>query len=178
MVCLQPLESTVQDIVVIDNDPLICEFIVEALGSPGAAVQCATRGRSGRKLLLGKRFDLAIIEVVLPDASGIALAAIAANENTPVLLITGRPNVTARLKPYDLLDFPCLQKPFDLVRLCAESERVMAESRQNVQRIKDGMARWYANIAGLEDVMADSRRLIDVSRRLVDKATAPKPNEK
>jgi DNA-binding NtrC family response regulator len=66
-----------------------------------AAVQCATTGRSGRRLLTGKGFDLAIIDLVLPDASGIALAAIAANENTPVLFITGRPNVTARLKPHD-----------------------------------------------------------------------------
>jgi DNA-binding response OmpR family regulator len=154
----KPLEEdAVQDIVVIDDDPLICELIMDALGSSGTAVQCATRGRSGRKLLTGKRFDLAIIDVVLPDASGIALAAIAANENTPVLLITGRANVTARLKQYDLLDFPCLLKPFDLVRLRTEAERVMAESRQNVQRIKDDMAQWRASLTALEDTMADSR---------------------
>jgi hypothetical protein len=60
------------------------------------------------RLLTGECFDLAIIEMVLRDASGIALAAIAANENTPVLLITDRPKVTARLKQYDLVDFPCL----------------------------------------------------------------------
>ena len=33
--------------------------------------------------------------VVLPDASGLGLAEIAANENTPVLLITGHPKGTA-----------------------------------------------------------------------------------
>ena len=166
MVWLQPLESAVQDIVVVDRDPATCKLIVDALGNSGAAVQCAMTGRSGRRLLTGKHFDLAIIDVVLPDASGLALAAIAANENTPVLLIIGHPNAIARLKQYDLLDFPCLLKPLDPVRICSEAERVMAETRQNIQRIKDSMARCQATLAGLEDVMADSRRLIDVSRRL------------
>jgi DNA-binding NtrC family response regulator len=156
----------VQHIAVIDDDLLICNLIVDALDNTGAAVQCATTGRSGRRLLTGKCFDLAIIEVVLPDASGIALAAIAANENTPVLLITGHPNVTTRLKQYELADFPCLLKPFDLVRLRTETERVVAESRQNVQRIKESMARWRANLTALEDAVADARQLIAVSRQL------------
>lgn len=166
-----------QDIAVIDDDPLICDFIEDALGDSGAAVQCATTGRSGRKLLTGKRFDLAIIDVVLSDASGIALAAVATNKDTPVLFITGHPNGIARLKQYDLLDFPCLLKPFDLLQLRAETERVMAESRQNVQRIKDSLTRRRACLAALDDVMADSKRLIDVSRRLVDKQVAPSPDE-
>jgi DNA-binding NtrC family response regulator len=162
----------VQHIAVIDDDLLICNLIVDALGNMGAAVQCATTGRSGRRLLTGKSFDLAIIDLVLPDASGIALAAIAANENTPVLLITGRPNVTARLTQYDLADFPCLLKPFDLARLRIETERVISESRQNVLRIKEGMARRRASLIALDDAMADARQLIAVSRRLCDKAMA------
>jgi DNA-binding NtrC family response regulator len=158
-----------QHIAVVDDDLLICNMIVDALGNPGAAVQCATTGRSGRRLLTGKRFDLAIIDVVLPGASGIALAAIAANENTPVLLITGHPNVATRLDQYELADFPCLQKPFDLVRLRTETERVVAETHQNVHRIKDSMARWRANLIALEDVVADFRQSIAVSRRLCER---------
>jgi DNA-binding NtrC family response regulator len=156
----------VQHIAVIDDDLLICNIIVDVLGNTGAAVQCATSGRSGRRLLTGKCFDLAIIDVVLPDASGLALAAIAANENTPVLLITDRPNVTARLKRYDLADFPCLLKPFDLVRLRTETEQAVAESQQNVRRIKEGMAGWRASIIALDDAMADARQLIAASHRL------------
>jgi DNA-binding response OmpR family regulator len=81
----------VQHIAVIDDDPLICDLIVDALGNIGADVQCATTGQSGRRLLTGKRFDFAIINLVLPDAFGIALAAIAANENTPVCLSRAAP---------------------------------------------------------------------------------------
>jgi DNA-binding response OmpR family regulator len=161
------------EIIAIDGDPLICELIVEALGTWGANIQCAMKGRSGRKLLASRHFDLAIIDVVLPDASGFALAALAANENTPVLFITGHPNRIARLNQYDL---PYLRKPFELARLRAEAEQVMAESRQNIQRIKQGMTRLRANLAGLADTMATSRRLVDRSHQLMDKATAPESN--
>jgi two-component system, OmpR family, alkaline phosphatase synthesis response regulator PhoP len=163
----------VRDIVVIDNDALICELVTDAVGRSGAAVQWATKGRSGRKLLTAKHFDLAIIDVVLPDASGLALAEIAANENTPVLLITGHPNGTVRLGQHGLLDLPCLLKPFDLVQLRTEMEQVVGESRRNIQRIKDGMAQWRASLAGLEDALANSRRLIDAIRR----QGALEPNE-
>ena len=164
-------------IAVIDDDPLIRDLITEAFDDGRAAVQCMPTGRAGRRLLTGKHFDLAIIDLVLPDASGIALAAIAANENTPVLLITSRPDVVARLEPYDLLDFPCLLKPFDLVRLRMTVERVMAESHRNVRRITQGMARRRANLIALEDVMADAGRLIAVSRRLCRHGEASDPNE-
>jgi hypothetical protein len=43
---------------------------------------------------------------------------------------------------------------------------VVAESRQNVQRIKEGMARWRASFIALDDAMAEARQLIAVSRRL------------
>jgi DNA-binding NtrC family response regulator len=156
----------VQNIVVIDDDPLICEFIRDALGSSRTVVHCATRGRSGRKLLTSIRFELAIIDLVLPDASGIALAAIAANENTPVLLVTGHPKAITRLEQYNLRDLPCLQKPFDLVRLRTETERVVAESHQGVRRIKEGMARWRASLIALDDTMAAAKQLLAVNRRL------------
>ena len=173
---MQLSENAVPDIVVIDDDPLICNLIVEVLDDCGAAVQYATTGRSGRRLLTGKHFDLAIIDVVLSDASGIALAAIAANENTPVLLITGRQNVAARLQQYNLANHPCLLKPFSVAQLRAEAERVMRESRQNVQRIKQGMAQWQASFIAFEDLRADTEQVIAVSRRLCGQGNGAEPD--
>jgi DNA-binding NtrC family response regulator len=135
-------------VAVIDDDRSICDFVADALGELGADVQCAITGRLGRRLLTSARFDLALIDVVLPGASGFALAEIAANQNTPPLLMTGHPDAAGRAIRFD---FPCLLKPFTLVRLCRESERVMVENRRNIQRIKDGMIRLRMNLLGFED---------------------------
>jgi DNA-binding NtrC family response regulator len=168
----------VENIVVIDDDASICDLIADSLKVFNAKVHCTNTGRSGRRPLTSKRFGLAIIEVTLPDASGIALATVAANENTPVLLISGRAKATARLKQHNLGDFPCLRKPLDLVQLRTESERLIADGRENIQRIKDGMTQWRASLTALEDVLADSRQLLDVSRQLCGKRDRPRPNEK
>jgi DNA-binding NtrC family response regulator len=160
--------------VVIDNDPLVYEFVKDALGGSGRAVYWAAEWRTGRKLLTRKRFNLAIIDLLLSGASGLALAEIAANENTPVLLTTGHPTGSARLKSYDLIDLPCLLKPLDLVQLRIETEQVVAGSLRNIQRIKEGMIRWRTSVAGLEDALADSRQLIDdIRRQAADSRVSP-----
>jgi DNA-binding response OmpR family regulator len=148
-------------IAVIDNDPSSCQLISDALGDTGTQIVFATTGRSGRRLLTTGPFDLALIEVVLPDASGIALAEIAANKNTPVLLMTGRASATKRLEYFDC---PCLPKPIDLVRLHAETKKVMDESQQNIQRVKESRARYFASLTGFADAMADARRSMCAGR--------------
>jgi DNA-binding NtrC family response regulator len=155
-------------IAVIDNDSSSCQLIADALRDIGTQIICVATGILGRRLLTSGPFDLALIEIVLPDASGIALAEIAANSNTPVLLMTGRASATKRLK-----DYPCpyLLKPIDLVRLHAETKKVLAESQQNVQCVKESRARYFASLTGFADAMAEARRSMDVGRHLVDKAT-------
>lgn len=150
-------------IAIIDDDPLICDLLAYALGDTGADVACAMTGRSGRRLLTRTRFDLALIDVVLPGASGFALAELAANENSPPLLMTGHPNAAARAVQFG---FPCLLKPFTLVQLRIESERVVATSRQNIQCIKNGMTRLRANFLGPEEARAESQQLIAMNRQL------------
>jgi hypothetical protein len=96
------------------------------------------------------------------------LPQIAANRNTPVLSRTGRASATKRLKDCPC---PCLLKPIDLARLRAETKKVLAESQQNVERVKESRARYFASLTGFADAMADTTRLLEISRQLVDKAT-------
>jgi DNA-binding response OmpR family regulator len=81
----------VRHIAVVDDEPLICALIEDVFEDAGAYVRCATTGCEAAEMLVETLFDLALIDVVLPDASGLALAEIAANNNTPVLLMTGHP---------------------------------------------------------------------------------------
>ena len=74
---------------------MICEFI--AAISSG----CCCRNRTeGLTALLTHSFDLAIIEAILPGGSGISLAAVAANENIPVLLMSGHPDANLKLQAF------------------------------------------------------------------------------
>jgi DNA-binding response OmpR family regulator len=159
-------------VAVVDDEPLICDLIKGALSSAGVEVHCASSGKLGAELLSGRRFHLALIDAVLPDASGIALAEIAVNENTPVLLMSGHPNSTDRLTQ---LGLPYLEKPFRLSTFSIEAAQVIADSARNIERVKDSISRLRATIEELNSAMGQSRRLLEVSRRLVERATACMP---
>jgi two-component system, OmpR family, response regulator len=164
--------SAMLAIAVIDDEALICELVAEVLGDFGL-VHCASTGAAGAALLAGKRFDLAFIDIVLPDVSGFALAEIASNENTPVLLTTGHPDALVRLKE---LDLPYLPKPFDLARLRTEAAGVIAESRANVQRVKAGLAQLRESRRLSEEALVATGRLMAVSRGLAKQAAAVEPS--
>ena len=124
---------------------------------------------AGRGTAASQEFDLALIDVLLPDASGFVLAEFAANQNVPVLLMSGHPHAAMRM---EALDFACLQKPFSLVELTLAMGREIAASDANIGRIRGGMVRLNENVEGLADVTAISKSLIARSRGLLAKAVA------
>ena len=101
---------------VIDDEATFCEVIKEALENAKLTVHCAVTGALGADMLQQERFDLALIDVDLPDASGIAIAEIALNENTLVVFMSGNLNVIDGLSDWGIA---CLEKPFRLAVLHA-----------------------------------------------------------
>ena len=102
--------TAVTIILVVDDEPMLCDLFRGWLYNQlGADVECSLTATIGRTDDGCMRYDLAVIDAVLPDASGAALAELAANQNTPALLISGHPEVIVKLGQFG---FPTLQKPF------------------------------------------------------------------
>jgi len=104
-------------VLVVDDQAEICELIRERLAGDGYRVSSAVNGRSALKLLQIERFDVAIVDALLPHGvSGRKVAEEAALAGTSVIMITG--SVTMR----DQLEgspFRVLMKPFRLSELAA-----------------------------------------------------------
>jgi DNA-binding NtrC family response regulator len=107
-------------------------------------------------------FDLAVIDGRLPDMSGLALAELAANENIPVILMSGD---AGTLLEFHRFGYQFLAKPFTLVALLSASSQVMNESRENILRVKASAAKMLANTNILRAELARSRKLLDESER-------------
>jgi DNA-binding response OmpR family regulator len=145
-------------VLLIEDEPLISDLIVDCFGSMfDAEVECASDGFSGARMIAGLHFDLAVIDVGLPLISGFELAAFAANENIPVLLVSGHPGLNEKLRRFG---YPYLEKPFGLKALCAEAVRAIGESQENIRRVKDSAARMWANTEALSAALAESQRLL------------------
>ncbi len=147
-------------VAVIDNEPMICNLVDEVLRDSGSEVFGANTAEAGLALLNSRYFDLALIDVLLRDTSGILLAKIAARRNTPVLLMTGHADTAQRLRQFD---FPHLLKPFDARGLTEATAQVMADRHENIQRLTDGLARMHAKLAGLGVGTATPGRLMTQS---------------
>jgi DNA-binding NtrC family response regulator len=145
-------------VLVVDDEPSICSLLTDALQDGlSADVTCALSGAAGATLIAVVQFDLALIDVRLGDGSGVGLAKLAANENVPVLLMSGHPSIAVDLQR---LALPFLAKPFTMDRLFAEARRVILETADNINRVKASAARLQTNIESLTDVVETSRRLI------------------
>jgi DNA-binding response OmpR family regulator len=144
-------------ILVVDNEPLICETISYLFKDAGEEVECAIAAPSASMLLLRDRFDLAIIDATLPRASGFFLAALAADENIPVLLMSGHPDAQFELQRFG---YPCIEKPFPPLILQQKAARIMRESQENICLVKT-CARMRAVTEAIGAAAADTRWLAE-----------------
>lgn len=102
------------DILVVDDLPEICDLVAEILRWEGFAVETALEGVAARSLLAGRRFDLALIDAVLPGEAGLSLARHAASLGVRVIIVSGNRAALAQLAG---LSWPVLAKPFRIDEL-------------------------------------------------------------
>lgn len=107
----------VGNLLVVDDQPDICELIDTHLTEQGHHVISVSGSAGARSVLSRERFDLAIIDVLMPGEGGLSLAAWAAQKGVRVLLMSGHPESIDPLA--DPAPYPLLRKPFRLADLDA-----------------------------------------------------------
>ncbi|MBK1719742.1 sigma-54-dependent transcriptional regulator [Thiocystis violacea] len=103
-------------ICLIEDDAIMGEALVERLALEGFSVDWQRSGREGFECLVAERFDLAILDVNLPDLSGIALfeRLIATLEAVPpTLFITGYGTIEDAVRLLKLGAIDYLTKPLN-----------------------------------------------------------------
>ena len=96
-------------------------YVVEAVGDGSAALEA----------LAGKRFDLAVLDVMMPFADGLTVCREARHRgiDTPILLLTARHEVGDRVAGLDAGADDYLVKPFVVDELLARCRALMRRSQ-------------------------------------------------
>lgn len=120
-------------ILVVEDDPILSDGIKAGLGLFGATLDTVANCADGRAALAASEFDALVLDLMLPDGSGLELLAEmrAAGDRTPVLVLTALDEVADRIKGLDAGADDYLGKPFDLDELGA---RLRAISRRQAGR--------------------------------------------
>lgn len=159
---VRPLEQTAPStqFLLVHRDPTECRFIAECLRQKmGAMVESTSFIAEGQQLIAQKHFDLALIEVVLPDVAGIELAALAANQNVPVLLLSENSVSTDHARR---LGYPYLEKPFDVDLLVAELVALMQRTRHAVREAAASGHRMVSAMQSLAAEVNEANRRFDL----------------
>jgi DNA-binding response OmpR family regulator len=146
-------------ILVVDDEPALCDLFRGWLhGNLGAEVECSLTGTAAAQMMIGGRYDLALIDAGLPDTPGVVLAGMAATYNTPALLMSGRPEIIDRL---DGFGFPTLKKPFPVTRLLGEAKGILRHAANNIRGVKSSAAEMHRRTRALKAAMAEAHRQVD-----------------
>jgi DNA-binding response OmpR family regulator len=90
-------------ILVVEDDPVLQDGLKAGLSLLGAAVDTVSCCADGRAALATHSFDVIVLDLMLPDGSGLCLLSRirAAGNTTPVLLLTALDEVADRIKGLD-----------------------------------------------------------------------------
>ena len=114
-------------ILVVEDEHKTAAFIAKGLKESGFAVEIAADGQGGLALAKSGRFDLIILDVMLPGLDGWAvLTALRATETkVPVLFLTARDKVADRVRGLELGAEDYLVKPFAFPELLARVRTIL-----------------------------------------------------
>ena len=118
-------------ILLVEDDPQLGDGLCVGLRQTGFTVDWLRDGKSAIAALTVEAFDCAVLDLGLPDCSGMAVLAAArqAGRDLPVLILTARDAISDKIAGLDAGADDYLVKPVDLDELAARL-RALARRRQ------------------------------------------------
>ena len=112
-------------ILIVEDEVAISDLIQLNLTKHGYECVCAYDGEEAANILEQHRFDLVLLDVMLPKVNGFELMEYIRPLDMPVIFITAKATVEDRVKGLHLGADDYLPKPFEVVELLARVEAVL-----------------------------------------------------
>jgi two-component system copper resistance phosphate regulon response regulator CusR len=141
-------------ILVIEDEAKAGEYLLNGLTEAGYVVDFAANGIDGLHLAQEMRYDLILLDVMMPEMDGwTVMQKLGARTNTPVLFLSARGTLEDRLKGLDLGADDYLVKPFSFAELLARIRIILRRGQPQKQ----------------EEVLEIGDLRIDVPKRRVER---------
>lgn len=128
-------------ILIVEDEKPISHLIQLSLTKAGYGCTCAFDGMRAADLLENSRFDLILLDVMLPYLDGFELMDYIRPLEIPVIFLTAKASVTDRVKGLQLGAEDYIVKPFEIIELLARVDVVLRRYR---------MAEEVLSVGGLE----------------------------
>lgn len=125
-------------ILIVEDERPISNLIRLSLSKEGYACTCAFDGAEAADLLERGRFDLVLLDVMLPHIDGFELMEYIRPMEIPVIFITAKNAVSDRVRGLRSGAEDYIVKPFEIVELLARVDVVLRRYRKNETVLKVG----------------------------------------
>ena len=112
-------------VLIVEDEKPISDLIKLSLTKAGYSCTCAYDGTTAANILEEEHFDLALLDVMLPEVSGFELMEYIQPIGTPVIFITAKNSVDDRVKGLRMGAEDYIVKPFEVMELLARVEVVL-----------------------------------------------------
>ena len=127
-------EITLKKILVVDDEEIMRSFLADVLTDAGYNTQAASNGRQALDIAKKEQLDLIILDIILPDMGGSAVAASLkenpSTKNIPIIFLSGLINREIGDFPDELTGMQqyIIPKPVDRAYLLKIVEEIFANS--------------------------------------------------
>lgn len=114
-------------LLVVDDEKAMANAIRDNLVFEGYQVDCAYGGQQALDGLLGKKYSLVVLDIMMPDIDGFEVLSKLRgnNDNTPVIFLTARSAEADKLRGLGLGADDYVVKPFSILELVARVKAVL-----------------------------------------------------
>ncbi|MCB1499890.1 MAG: response regulator transcription factor, partial [Bauldia sp.] len=117
-------------VLLIEDDNRLAGMVQTYLGEAGFAVVRAADGRTGIARHRDDRFDLVLLDLMLPDIDGLEVCrTIRSRDDTPILMLTARGDAMDRVVGLEMGADDYLPKPFEPRELLARLRAILRRGR-------------------------------------------------
>lgn len=125
-------------ILIVEDDDAIANLIYKSLTDEGYQCKCAFDGEQGADYIEKEKFDLVLLDIMLPKVHGYELLEYLKPINTPVIFITAKGSLEDKIKGLKLGAEDYIVKPFQVGELLARVEVVLRRYEKNAKQINIG----------------------------------------
>lgn len=127
-------------ILLVEDDKNLRFVLTDFLGISGYKVENAEDGISGFELFKNGKFDLCLLDVMMPYKDGFTLAEEirGINKNIPIIFLTAKTMQEDKIKGFKLGADDYITKPFSIEELSLRIEAIIRRTRQSLITTEQG----------------------------------------
>lgn len=131
-----PRDGEMGRLLVVEDDPSVLSLLQLSLEQAGHEVATALTARTAAERVAAERFELAVLDLKLPDGEGFALLPQLRARDVPVIILTARDRLPDKICGLEAGADDYVTKPFEPLELLARVRAVLRRRGHGLREIR------------------------------------------